>query len=189
MKKKFRSVLERVNKYWKNADGQDLVEYALLLIFVGLAAVASVKSLSAALKTTFTNANNELLIAGGVNVGASGASIAATQNTGSAAGDNVAAGVNAADSAAEAQAAAKASNFNAGLDLAAAAADLNGNGFTLGAFGAVGGAAYDDAQAALAAAAGNNGLAALDATRANALVTAAGMAEAAATSKGTIFGI
>lgn len=189
MRKKFRSVLERVNKHWKNADGADLVEYALLLIFVGLAAVASVKSLGAALKTTLTNANNQLLVAGGVNVSASGASITATQNTGSVAADNVAAGVNAANSAAEAQAAAQTNNFNAALDLNAAAADLSNVGITLGAFGAIGGAAFDDAQAALAAAAGNNALAALDASRANALVTAAGMAEAAATSKGTIFGI
>ena len=32
MKNKCRSVLKKLKSFWKNADAQDLVEYALLLI-------------------------------------------------------------------------------------------------------------------------------------------------------------
>jgi Flp pilus assembly pilin Flp len=189
MKEKFRKVLDGLYKHWKDVDGQDLVEYALLLIFVGLAAVASLKSLSTAIKSTMTNANTELLVAGGISTSAAGADVTVAQNTGSAAADTAAEGVNTADSAAEAQAARATNNIAAQTDLNAASLALSNIGFTLGPLGVIGGAAFDDAQAAAAAAAGNIALAARDAAAANADVQAAAQDEAAATSKGTIFGI
>ena len=43
MKNRIRGVLKTVKKYWKDVDGADLVEYALLLVLIGLGVRASVK--------------------------------------------------------------------------------------------------------------------------------------------------
>jgi len=41
---------------WKNQEGQDLTEYALLLVLLSLAAVGSLSILATAINGTFKNA-------------------------------------------------------------------------------------------------------------------------------------
>ena len=43
-------------RLWKEEDGQDLVEYALLLVLMALAAVGSIGGLATAVNGTFANA-------------------------------------------------------------------------------------------------------------------------------------
>jgi SWI/SNF-related matrix-associated actin-dependent regulator 1 of chromatin subfamily A len=120
MKTKMKSLLKTIKEFWKNADAQDLVEYALLLMMIAFASVASIRSVAAAIKTAFTNANVamvELNLPGNA-TGTVAASLAAT-----AAVDNAAANANAADAAAAGQAAAAAA-AQAAADLAAATADI-----------------------------------------------------------------
>lgn len=50
---------------WKEEQGQDLVEYALLVVLVSLAAVATVKTLSKAISDTFQNAAANMAAVGG----------------------------------------------------------------------------------------------------------------------------
>jgi pilus assembly protein Flp/PilA len=45
-------------RLWHEEDGQDLVEYALLIVLVALAAVAGMKALASAINQTFSNAAN-----------------------------------------------------------------------------------------------------------------------------------
>ena len=45
---------------WKEEDGQDLTEYALLLVLVALGSVAAMGSLSAAISKAFSNAATNL---------------------------------------------------------------------------------------------------------------------------------
>ena len=47
-----------MKRLWKEEEGQDLVEYALLIVLVALALVASVKSLSSAINGVFTSASS-----------------------------------------------------------------------------------------------------------------------------------
>ena len=113
MKNKFSSALGRAKKFWKNADAQDLVEYALLLMMIALIAVASVKSLSGTIKNVFINANvsmTELALPGNA-TGTVAASLAGNTTV-----DNAAANANTVAAAADGNAAAQ--------DAAAAAADL-----------------------------------------------------------------
>ena len=120
MKAKIRGVLQTVKTFWKDADAQDLVEYALLLMMVALASVASVKSLATTLKNVFTNAN-AAMVELNLPTGATG-----TVNTaiaGTTAADNDAANVNAAAGNA-AQAAANAAANEAAAALAQAEADI-----------------------------------------------------------------
>jgi len=49
-----------VMKLWKDESGQDLVEYALLLVLIALAAVATMKTLATAIQTVFTTATTDL---------------------------------------------------------------------------------------------------------------------------------
>lgn len=102
---RIRGVWRSLKKRLQEADAQDLVEYALLLMMVGLAAVASVKSLAAAIKNAFTNANVEMteIALPGNATGTVAAGLAG--NTGAL---NAAANVNAAAAAVAAQAAAAA---------------------------------------------------------------------------------
>jgi Flp pilus assembly pilin Flp len=120
MKTRLGRVLETIKTFWKNADAQDLVEYALLLMMVALASVASVKSLAATIKNVFTNANAamvELNLPGNA-TGTVNASLAGTSTV-----DNDAANVNAAAGNA-AQAAANAAANEAAAALAQAEADI-----------------------------------------------------------------
>ncbi len=45
---------------WKEEEGQDLVEYALLLVLLALAATATIRTLGSSVTTVFTNANTNL---------------------------------------------------------------------------------------------------------------------------------
>jgi Flp pilus assembly pilin Flp len=45
---------------WKDESGQDLVEYALLLVLLSLAAVASMKTIATAIESVFTKAAGDL---------------------------------------------------------------------------------------------------------------------------------
>ena len=43
-------------RLWKEEEGQDLTEYALLLVLLSLAAVASLSSLASAINSVFSTA-------------------------------------------------------------------------------------------------------------------------------------
>jgi pilus assembly protein Flp/PilA len=43
-------------RLWKEEEGQDLTEYALLLVLVALAAIGSLSSLATAINGVFSNA-------------------------------------------------------------------------------------------------------------------------------------
>jgi Flp pilus assembly pilin Flp len=47
-------------RLWKEDHGQDLVEYALLLVLISLGAVISMRSLASAISDTFSNAAKDL---------------------------------------------------------------------------------------------------------------------------------
>ena len=47
-------------RLWKEEKGQDLTEYALLLVLLSLAAVSTIGTLATAIKNTFTNAATNL---------------------------------------------------------------------------------------------------------------------------------
>jgi pilus assembly protein Flp/PilA len=51
------NVLKRL---WQEEEGQDLVEYALLIVLVALAAVAGMKGLATTISTVFNNAATNL---------------------------------------------------------------------------------------------------------------------------------
>jgi Flp pilus assembly pilin Flp len=46
--------------FWQEEDGQDLVEYSLLLAFIALAAVALLSSAGSSVKTIWTGINTQL---------------------------------------------------------------------------------------------------------------------------------
>ena len=45
---------------WKEEEGQDLIEYSLLVAFIALAATAGMNTLAAAVSTTFGTAATKL---------------------------------------------------------------------------------------------------------------------------------
>jgi pilus assembly protein Flp/PilA len=45
-----------LHRLWKEEEGQDLVEYALLVVLVALGAVIAMKSLASAISDAFSNA-------------------------------------------------------------------------------------------------------------------------------------
>jgi Flp pilus assembly pilin Flp len=47
-------------KLWKEEEGQDLTEYALLLVLLSLAAIGSIGGLATAINQTFANATANL---------------------------------------------------------------------------------------------------------------------------------
>ena len=47
---------------WQDEAGQDLTEYALLLVLVALFAIASMKVLATAIRTVFTTAATDLAV-------------------------------------------------------------------------------------------------------------------------------
>jgi pilus assembly protein Flp/PilA len=47
-------------KLWADEEGQDLTEYALLVVLLALAAVSGMKALATALNSTFTAAATNL---------------------------------------------------------------------------------------------------------------------------------
>jgi len=52
-----KSILVRL---WKEEEGQDLTEYALLLVLLSLAAIASLSGLAAAINSVFSTAATNL---------------------------------------------------------------------------------------------------------------------------------
>jgi pilus assembly protein Flp/PilA len=42
-----------LNRLWQEEEGQDLTEYALLVVLIALAAVTAMKGLATAISTTF----------------------------------------------------------------------------------------------------------------------------------------
>jgi pilus assembly protein Flp/PilA len=47
-------------RIWKEEEGQDLVEYALLVVLIALGAVAAMQSLASAISDAFSNATVNL---------------------------------------------------------------------------------------------------------------------------------
>jgi pilus assembly protein Flp/PilA len=47
-------------RLWQEERGQDLVEYALLLVLIALAAAATIQTLGASINNAFSNANAAL---------------------------------------------------------------------------------------------------------------------------------
>ncbi|HVB34871.1 MAG TPA: Flp family type IVb pilin [Patescibacteria group bacterium] len=52
-------------RLWKEEEGQDLVEYALLVVLIALGAIAAMKSLASAISDAFSNASANLMSAAG----------------------------------------------------------------------------------------------------------------------------
>jgi Flp pilus assembly pilin Flp len=46
--------------FWQEEEGQDLVEYSLLLAFIALAAIALLSSAGTSIKTIWTGINSQL---------------------------------------------------------------------------------------------------------------------------------
>ncbi len=57
------SVSRVVKGLWHDEEGQDLVEYGLLLFLVALAAIASMKGLASAISSVFNSAATSLTTA------------------------------------------------------------------------------------------------------------------------------
>jgi pilus assembly protein Flp/PilA len=49
-----------MKRLWQEDEGQDLVEYGLLIFLVALAAIASMKSLATSISTVFNSAATSL---------------------------------------------------------------------------------------------------------------------------------
>lgn len=49
-----------LSRLWKEEEGQDLTEYALLVVLVALGSVAAMSSLSTAISTAFSKASVNL---------------------------------------------------------------------------------------------------------------------------------
>lgn len=52
--------MKHLLRLWEEEQGQDLVEYALLVVMISLGAVASMKSLASAISDAFSNAAGNL---------------------------------------------------------------------------------------------------------------------------------
>ena len=53
-------IRKTVKAFWTEDEGQDLIEYALLVALIALAAAAAFPPLATALKTVFSNATTQL---------------------------------------------------------------------------------------------------------------------------------
>jgi len=51
-----------LTRLWQDEAGQDLTEYALLLVLVALAAIASMKVLATAIANVYTTAASDLAV-------------------------------------------------------------------------------------------------------------------------------
>ncbi len=49
-----------LRRLWHEEEGQDLVEYALLLVLLALAAIAAMKNLASGINTAYSNAASNL---------------------------------------------------------------------------------------------------------------------------------
>jgi pilus assembly protein Flp/PilA len=53
-------VMTILKRLWKEEEGQDLVEYGLLVVLIALVAITSVSSLATSLSSVFANAASNL---------------------------------------------------------------------------------------------------------------------------------
>jgi len=53
-------VKQWVNKLWREDEGQDLTEYALLIVLVALVAIATMQTLGGTISNVFSNAASNL---------------------------------------------------------------------------------------------------------------------------------
>ena len=53
-------MLDKMKNLLKDEEGQDLVEYALLLVFLALAAIAILPTLGSTVNTVFSQSNSAL---------------------------------------------------------------------------------------------------------------------------------
>lgn len=60
MNKLFLNIYLKVRDLLEHEEGQDLVEYALLITMVALAAVSGMKHVASAINTVFSNISNTL---------------------------------------------------------------------------------------------------------------------------------
>lgn len=49
-----------LKRFWKEEEGQDLVEYGLLVVLISLAAIAAMGTLANGVKNAFNNAASQL---------------------------------------------------------------------------------------------------------------------------------
>jgi len=54
------TTMNLLKRLWKEEEGQDLVEYALLVVLIALAAVVGMQGLATAINTTFAAAGTNL---------------------------------------------------------------------------------------------------------------------------------
>jgi pilus assembly protein Flp/PilA len=52
--------MKTLRRLWKEEQGQDLVEYALLIVLIALGAIAAMKGLASAISDAFSNATVNL---------------------------------------------------------------------------------------------------------------------------------
>ncbi|MGQ9918050.1 MAG: Flp family type IVb pilin [Bryobacteraceae bacterium] len=52
--------MELLKRFWNEEEGQDLVEYALLLGFISLAVIAALTTMQGALNTVYQNTASKL---------------------------------------------------------------------------------------------------------------------------------
>jgi pilus assembly protein Flp/PilA len=57
-RKKYMKII--MKQLWQGEEGQDLVEYALLVVLIALGAVATMKGLASGISDAFANANAQL---------------------------------------------------------------------------------------------------------------------------------
>jgi len=55
-----KQMTELLKRLWQEEEGQDLTEYALLLVLISLVAIASMKVLGSAVSDVFSNASANL---------------------------------------------------------------------------------------------------------------------------------
>src|SRR5688572_29669327 len=60
IKKEKNTMVELLKKFMKDEEGQDLVEYALLLVFLALAAIAVLPTLGSAVNNVFSRSASTL---------------------------------------------------------------------------------------------------------------------------------
>ena len=53
-------MMKTLKRLWQEEQGQDLVEYALLLVLISLACIAAMQNLASAISTAFCNASTSL---------------------------------------------------------------------------------------------------------------------------------
>lgn len=57
--------VELLQHFWQAEDGQDLIEYSLLLALIALVAVTILSQVGTSVKTIWSNINTQLSTAGG----------------------------------------------------------------------------------------------------------------------------